>query len=333
MDQTNREFEESPQPTSEGAQPEAQPLPGAPTGFTQLRTTMIGREAMRVMTGNPTVTTAGVTSRGVFLRLDAGSVVFLSTEAFHGPLTLNLSGDPAPLLRLTPGEPALITGEGVVFPAHDLEVLTGEALRWQASALPGRRLSAGRVRARLRDTIEQATAAEPDLNLAPGLLLELRRLMARTPISGDAGGPFLALMKRLSRALHENQPLAVGAALQECLGRGPGLTPSGDDLVLGLLLALGRWGADLGVSVPIDAFGPELTTAAERQTTLLAANLIACAADGQADERLVTALDGIVVGELDPADCSAYLRSWGSSSGIDALAGMACVLLAAPDNP
>jgi hypothetical protein len=243
-----------------------------------------------------------------------------------------LSGDPAPLLRLAAGEPAMITDKGVVFPAHDLEVLAHDALVWQAPAPPRGQLSGGRIRARLRETIEQIFAAEADPRLAPDLLLELRRLMARVPIANEAGGPFLSILKRLSRALRDAQPQAVGAALQECLGRGPGLTPSGDDLTLGFLLALRRWGDDLGLGVEIEAVRAGVLAAAERQTTLLAANLMACAADGQADERLVTALDGIVAGDPDPAVCVAYLRSWGSSSGVDALAGMASVLLAAPDN-
>lgn len=302
----------------------------APAPFVQLKATVIGEAARQALAGNPPVTTAGVTSLGVFLRLDERKIVFLSTESFHSPLTLNLSGDPAPLLRLAPGEPAMITDDGVVFPAHDLEVLAVGALPWQAPAPPRGRLPAGRMRARLRETVEHLVAAEADPALAPGLLLDLRRLIARAPVPGDAGSPFLTILKRLSRALLDSQPLAVSAALQECLGRGPGLTPSGDDLSLGFLLALRRWGDDLGLGVAVDSFQAGLLIEAERQTTLLAANLMACAADGQADERLVTALDGIVTGSPDAATCAAYFRGWGSSSGIDALAGMASVLLAAP---
>jgi hypothetical protein len=41
------------------------------------------------------------------------------------------------------------------------------------------------------------------------------------------------------------------------------------------------------------------------------------------------ALDGILAGTADIPACAAGLRSWGSSSGVDALAGMAVVLLPA----
>jgi hypothetical protein len=54
-----------------------------------------------------------------------------------------------------------------------------------------------------------------------------------------------------------------------------------------------------------------------------AANLIECAADGQGDERLVTVADGIATGSAPIDTCVDCLPVWGSSSGIDALAGMA----------
>jgi len=301
--------------------------------FVQLKATLIGAAARRVMVGNPTVTTAGVTSRGVFLRRDERWVVFLSPEAYHGPLTLNLIGNPVLLQRLAPGEPAMLTDAGIVFPAHDMEVLTQDALAWQAPALPRAQLPAGRIRTRLREAVEQLITLEPNPVTLPGLLPDLRLLTARPPVTGGVGGPFLSILKRLSRALYEAQPLAVGTTLQECLGRGSGLTPSGDDLALGFLLALHRWGSALGLRAEVGVFQVDLLREAERQTTSLAANLIACAAEGQADERLVVALDGLVTGSLDVAACAAHLRSWGSSSGIDALAGMATVLLAAPARP
>ncbi len=62
---------------------------------------------------------------------------------------------------------------------------------------------------------------------------------------------------------------------------------------------------------------------AYQKTTTLSANLIECASLGQADERLLLALDGIMTANPDPPTCAAALAAWGNTSGHDALVGMA----------
>jgi hypothetical protein len=62
---------------------------------------------------------------------------------------------------------------------------------------------------------------------------------------------------------------------------------------------------------------------AYQRTTTLSANLIACAAHGEADERLINAVDGIVTGTPSHAACVECVLGWGHSSGLDALIGMA----------
>lgn len=106
------------------------------------------------------------------------------------------------------------------------------------------------------------------------------------------------------------------------LGQGAGLTPSGDDVILGCLLAPSRWGRLISPTLDIQALSQELIAQAYRQTTLLSANLIECAAAGQADERLLLALDGIITGQPSTEECAVLLLGWGNSSGCDALAGM-----------
>jgi hypothetical protein len=112
---------------------------------------------------------------------------------------------------------------------------------------------------------------------------------------------------------------AMNRCLQKMIGRGAGLTPSGDDVVVGMLLAINR--LENGLSVG-PAFAQDCMMLADRLTTSLSAGLIRCAADGQADERLVTALDGMITGSLDEAQCAAHFLAYGGSSGIDCLLGM-----------
>jgi hypothetical protein len=110
------------------------------------------------------------------------------------------------------------------------------------------------------------------------------------------------------------------------LGLGAGLTPSGDDLVAGLMLALNRWRFELAGDMDLEALNQDLTSLAYKKTTRLSANLIECTCQGEADERLILALDGIMAGKYDPAKCASALAGWGNTSGSDALAGMALAI-------
>lgn len=99
---------------------------------------------------------------------------------------------------------------------------------------------------------------------------------------------------------------------ESLLGMGPGLTPSGDDLLSGALLARARRSR-------ADAPPESLLAAARRRTTTLASNLLELAARGQADERLVNLADHVNTG----IPCDHSFLDWGAHSGVDALLGMA----------
>ena len=62
------------------------------------------------------------------------------------------------------------------------------------------------------------------------------------------------------------------------------------------------------------------------RTTTISANLIECAAKGEADERLINIVDGIMTGQPSLEDCVDCVLAWGNSSGTDALIGMALTL-------
>ena len=104
---------------------------------------------------------------------------------------------------------------------------------------------------------------------------------------------------------------AVPLQPESLLGLGPGLTPSGDDLLAGALLARARRGA---APAPPEA----LLSVARRRTTTLACNLLELAARGLADERLVNLADHVNTG----GPCNRAFMDWGAHSGVDALLGM-----------
>jgi hypothetical protein len=92
--------------------------------------------------------------------------------------------------------------------------------------------------------------------------------------------------------------------------------------VLGLLLMLNRWQAEHDWS----ELNRAVIAAAYQKTTTISANLIECAAAGQADERLIAVVEGIAAGSTAWETCVEHVLGWGSSSGIDALVGMTIAL-------
>jgi Protein of unknown function (DUF2877) len=120
--------------------------------------------------------------------------------------------------------------------------------------------------------------------------------------------------------------LAGAVELAEALvGLGPGLVPSGDSMLCGLLLALRLLGgATAGGTRPVwlaDWLGAAVTGYAEQRTTPLAAALLQCAARGQAPEEVSAVLHGIAGQEpVEPA--ARRLLSAGGASGAELTWGL-----------
>jgi uncharacterized protein DUF2877 len=108
------------------------------------------------------------------------------------------------------------------------------------------------------------------------------------------------------------------------LGRGPGLTPSGDDILMGLLAAL-QWQARLGAlaSEPISALTAAVLAAAPQQTTRLSTRLLHHAAAGTLYAPAMDLGAALLAG--DPASVpapAARLFAIGHTSGADMAHGL-----------
>jgi len=266
----------------------------------------------------------GVTSRGAFIRLEAGWVIFLSTESFRGPLTLNVGGEAPELQGLENGMPAQVTPAGLFFPHVGVMVDVRQAEVWQASLPPRAFLPSPQRNEQLIQVTWRALAGQPGSQLSACLPL----LLGIESVPSDGENTTLSLLCRLQHSFIEHQIVAITEGLEALLGLGSGLTPSGDDLTAGCLLTLRRWGYVLAPGLDVQAIGDSLLPMAYRKTTTLAANLIECATLGQANERLILALDGMMTGQPDSQACAGYLAGWGNTSGLDALVGMALIFTA-----
>jgi hypothetical protein len=144
-------------------------------------------------------------------------------------------------------------------------------------------------------------------------------------VTGSWGLSGHATPKKLAAAcLAGDLPHAVDAA-ERIVGLGPGLTPSGDDALAGLLLALRL----LGGAVPgggravwlADWLGAAVTAHACDRTTSLAATLLHCAARGQASVEAAAVLRGIA-GQDPLVPAARRLLATGHTSGADLAWGL-----------
>ncbi len=133
-------------------------------------------------------------------------------------------------------------------------------------------------------------------------------------------------MVYISRSLKTGSTSKLGWEIEKLLGAGPGLTPLGDDLILGILLAINRGTKPGFPGEYLEQLNQTTIELALDKTTRLSFSLLVCGSDGSADERLINVLDNLLAGkDLKDGDLSQML-AWGSTSGFAVLAGMIMVL-------
>jgi hypothetical protein len=222
---------------------------------------------------------------------------------------LNVPAASAPLARLRPGDRVTI-GERAV----SADALQVTVARWWAT-----RPAMGPV-------------ADPDLAAWDAALRWAREQHVRAPGLGDDD----AEVARFARALARHDPSQALTAARRLIGRGPGSTPSGDDLVGSALAAMRVLApAHPAAAALWEACGEPVATAvtarAEAETTALSAALLRCAARGEPSGELASLLRCAAGAHNDQsASRAAALRLLriGHSSGADCLQGVAAVAAA-----
>jgi hypothetical protein len=181
-------------------------------------------------------------------------------------------------------------------------------------------LIGGRLRARVRRWWDPTPVLGP---------LSLARLShgerALDAVTGPWGLSGHAAPKALADACLAGDLARAVDAAERIVGLGPGLTPSGDDALAGLLLALRL----LGGAVPgggravwlADWLGAAVTAHAGERTTSLAATLLHCAARGQASMEAAAVLRGIA-GQDPLVPATRRLLATGHTSGADLAWGL-----------
>lgn len=291
---------------------------------TTFRPATIGVFADQTIRASKKFSVRGITSHGIFLLMDERTIVFLSAEQDKGPLTINVPALPSILNRVELKSTGYLMQGKIMFDDSDL-VLDCEqsqiwtaAARWNSTTLPFELPTSADLIEFLRSIL-----AESDNELASLVMAMLENSLIPRPNYQQETLEHIAM---LHLALRERKAQAAAQEARFFAGRGRGLTPSGDDFLLGIVYGLSR----LRTTISTDAnlmISP-MTEAVKHRSTLISANLIECAAASEVDERLGFAFHALLTSPALWAEAITGLHRWGSSSGVDTAAGMVLLISA-----
>ena len=294
--------------------------------FLHFHTKSIGYFAFQGLRDADSAWVIGITSKGVFLLTPGKTVIFLSFDKYRSPLTITLFETVNELPNITEGMDLKLSTGKINFGEVNIEITYTTAAIWHPPPPLEARLPLSQCLDRLTKIAMGVVIENRELGFRE-LLEPMLNLQSFKSLSQEHSA-LLSKLHLLQASLKRNDVDGTEEILNSLLGMGRGLTPSGDDLIVGLLLLLNRWGHGILPGFNIKKLNQKILAAASQRTTTISENLISCAAQGSADERLLYVLDGIFTGEWVLKDCVSFILELGNSSGIDSLVGMATVLTA-----
>jgi len=287
-----------------------------------LQITHLGYQAERVINRISNGSVFGNSSRGIYIQPPDDLTLYISFENYRGPLTLNLPGNSVLLDQIKLGNPSLKKAE-----------------IWQLNLDPVKNhLDQDQV----ENVVAQAKKLSGDKSLFPLLEMVINGDLAPLPDHPGLIERFIPVLNVMRDGIldQSSETRDILNAMTGLLGAGPGLTPLGDDFILGMLLTQNRWGHLISPNLAQIKKGDSTSRPyktlkhqnqiilenAREKTTRLSYSLLTCAVEGCTDERILKILDGLIAGEEIRDQDLARLLNWGSSSGIAVLAGMILAL-------
>ncbi|HWR64505.1 MAG TPA: DUF2877 domain-containing protein [Bellilinea sp.] len=286
----------------------------------------IGLVAANALKVDRPFTIRGITSRGIFVDLDEKLILFLSREDYRGPLTVNMTWDEAVFDQIEVKAVGRVCSTSLRFVTPNMAINTGHAAVWSAldtwgpTALPAELPINDQIICFLDSLLSHS---DSDNELIDAIV---HLLSPASPPPGSDKSDLLNAISIMHQALRQQDLSGLEKAAHALAGRGRGLTPSGDDFLLGI--CYGLFMAQTRFPKFYQPAGMLLSKKVSQRSTLISANLVDCAAAGEVDERLGAAFQALLYPQNSAGSAIDGILSWGSSSGMDATAGMAHLLSA-----
>ena len=281
---------------------------------------LVGPVALRVLGEGARGKVRAVFETSFYVSLDAGWAAIGPTRLGAGPLNLlcEVWSSAAPLAaQVRCGDSAWVE-HGSLHAGALAIACAGAEPWWPEPPAPWHFASLARGLALATDNL----ASQPIAGLG---LLGLDSGDRPLPMLASAVAPLRYLDHLLRQDDAAARPIAADA-IAPLVGLGPGLTPSGDDYLGGVLVAL----AAIGRTGLRDRLWRALAPLLAQRTVDISRAHLAAAAEGFGSACLHRALNAILAGAADDiAVAIAALASVGHTSGMDALAGVLAVLRSA----
>lgn len=275
-----------------------------------IKVTSIGKFAWEMFQITGALSILGVTSKGIFLKHPRNQVIFISKEKYLGPYSITVKNpgvlpmDDQFTASINSGR--MYLGSQVMIDSQDMIPWTTPLLDKEISLSPLYTTA---------DMIGRIAADEQKTDYPICLLSEFCNKTNQVQVEDRR---WLAVKQVLNHPEINN----LQSALEGVVGYGRGLTPSGDDFILGILFGAGRYSEKWNLPEGFASGMKQLITTAQTTTTLISSNLIMAANQGDVDERLATAFDGYMHNSMDGKSIYDILQTWGNSSGLDAFTGL-----------
>lgn len=277
---------------------------------------LVGSAAWETIAAAGRLRVAAVFEHSFYAECDRGGMIcFLGTEREPGPLHVlceSFPGDARGPIRV--GDPAVRSGGVLAFPGFAVDFSRGCVWRPpRHPLLPDSLIARG---------VDSLLASLP--GFVPASTHFGRRLFGADAAWNGARGALAAEIDRGVALLEEELAAAEGdfsrpaAAL---LGLGEGLTPSGDDILGGALLALGALGRRVAADRLFGAIAPNLAA----KTNRISAEHLRAAGRGEGAAPFHDVMSA-VFGDAAPVASLERVGRYGHASGWDTLLGMMSVM-------
>jgi len=279
------------------------------------RATHIGSLAAEILRKNGDFYVKGNTSKGLFLENPEGDLLFLSYETSKGPYSVNIPAKCQEFLTcIEPGASSIQwTDAYLIFDILDMRIAINTQHKWTPepySKCSEKPADTSKVVCWAIEYTEPASLLHQTARI-------IQNVGSMKTINGQQSEGRLRKMKESLRSMNKASFLEAAVYF---VGRGSGLTPSGDDILTGISLALYRYHD--AWRTPEDYYGwmVEVLQLMKERTTRLSQALFSASMKGLADERLISSLDALM-NNKSIKEIVQPVSTWGSSSGFDSLAG------------
>jgi hypothetical protein len=285
--------------------------------MTIINSTAFGRVAFDLVFTQKEATLLNHTSKGIFFRMPNRWHLFLSYENFKGPLTINIPISYSALLQSIEFSKIIAHRNKLEFVDNNLKIALPESRQWSPPGPkePLEKLERYAIVKELSSILDSYETAYPNITK---IFIDLAE--NKHPPTPET--PLTKNLLNYTPILKHERNSKVTNALSSFLGLGEGLTPQGDDFLTGFFLTLNRFPQLTSRPEIYKDISRKIVNEAYKKTTLLSSNLLECALSGQADERILLASDSLLTGTPSVKDIAHKTLTYGSTSGMSALAGI-----------